>query len=103
VVATTVVAARIERGLTAVLGETEYLWELDQRWERLTELEQVDFSLEWDHLMASYLVELDELYWGGEMTPEQQVRYLGLLDKLKQASPIVERRNLYRPPVLLET
>ncbi len=100
--ATTDVERRIDRALCVLLGELEDQPDIAERWETWTELERVDYSLMWDHLMASYLLELDELYWSGEMTAEQQAGYSRLLSALKQAYPIIERLNLYRPPVVLE-
>ena len=68
----------------------------------MAELERVDFSPQWDHLMADYLTELDDYYWDDKMTPEEKERYRTLLCTLKDRMPIIERLNLYRPPVLLE-
>lgn len=96
------VRLRVELKLRALLGSLDDLAEVAATWDSLSELDQVDFSLQWDHLMADYLTELDEYYWGGEMTPEQQEHYRELLCKLKEALPLIERLNLYRPPVLLE-
>ena len=66
------------------------------------ELKRVDFSLQWDHLMADYLTELDDYYWDDKMSPEEKEHYRELLCTLKDRMPIIERLNLYRPPVLLE-
>ncbi|MGH2355515.1 MAG: hypothetical protein ACRDI2_19155 [Chloroflexota bacterium] len=102
-VATTAVTARVERSLRAVRGELEDLPKVAEQWTSWTDLDRVDFSLEWDHLMADYLTELDEVYRGGQMTADQQACYRALVRQLKDAQPLVERLQLYPPPVSLDT
>lgn len=51
--------------------------------------------------MADYLVELDGHFRTNRMEPAQQLRYTELLRKLRDTLPIIERRRLYCPPVLL--
>ncbi|MBI3979721.1 MAG: hypothetical protein HY331_16190 [Chloroflexi bacterium] len=99
---TTRIDKRIERSLHAVTAETDDLPTVAAEWASLSDGERAAVSLDWDHLMADYLTELDEYYRSGEMTLIQQVRYRELLRKLKEALPIITRLNFYPPPVSLE-
>jgi len=71
-------------------------------WETLAGWNRASISLDWDHLMADYLAELDEYAHHGQMSLDQQVRYQALLRALQAVLPIIERLNFYRPPVALE-
>lgn len=101
-VATTNVGIRIERSLRALLGEVEELPETARGWASLADLDRASFSLEWDHLMADYLTELDDSFRAGSMTSDQQARFHNLLERLKAALPIVDRLGLYHPPISLD-
>lgn len=100
--AQTGVAARVEAFLDVVLAETRELPTVQEEWEMLPDGNRASFSLEWDHLMADYLTELHRHYCAGQMMPDQQQRYRTLLRELRVALPIIERLNLYRPPVPLD-
>ncbi len=100
---TPVMRNRVERRLDLLLAEVEELPATAADWDQLEEWEQASISLEWSHLMADYLTQLDSRYRAGEMAPDQQARYQDLLCKLREQFPIVERLNLYRPPVSLAT
>ena len=52
--------------------------------------------------MADYLTELDGYYRAGDLTAEQQARYLELLQKLKARLSIIHHLNLYPPTVPLD-
>jgi hypothetical protein len=52
--------------------------------------------------MGSYLILLDRYHANGEMAEEQNRRYYALRGCLRTALPLIERLNLYRPPVALE-
>lgn len=93
---------RIERSLNVVFAELDDLPELVEEWEIMPVGERVSWSLEWDHAMGTYLTRLDHYFCLGEMSPAQQARYRDLLCRLKAALPLIERRNLYRPPVPLD-
>ncbi len=69
---------------------------------RAEESEQVSLSLDWAHLMADYLTELDEYFRGGQLTRDQEERYRSLLGKLKDVRPIIQQLRLYPPPVALD-
>ncbi len=101
-VATAKIASRISRYLQAILANVEDLPVLAKEWEMLPDGERASDALQWDHLMADYLTELDEHYRAGRMTSPQQACYQDLLSKLKEAIPIIQKLNLYRPPVPLE-
>lgn len=99
---TTRINSRIETGLHALIAEVDWLPNTADEWETLSDTEQVSISLDWDHLIATYLTELDEFYHAGKMTAEQRERYHLLLHKLRDAQPIFERLNLYRPTISLD-
>jgi hypothetical protein len=101
-VATATIRERIDARLRAVAGQLSELAEIAADWDTLADLERVDFSLEWDHLMADYLTLLDEWYWAGRMSAGQQTCYRDLLQDLRMVMPIIDRLGLYRPSVLLE-
>ena len=67
----TAVAARIERSLHAVLAEVRALAGTAEEWDTLPDGERAAIALDWDHLLADYLTELDRLCRAGEMTAEQ--------------------------------
>lgn len=90
---------RIAIGLDALIASVEDLPEIVEEWKQLAEGERVSWSLDWAHLMADYLTELHEYYRADQMALNQRARYLDLLRKLKEAMPLIERLNLYRPPV----
>ncbi len=96
-VATPAVAARIERSLRSLLAEVEDLPSLAVDWGQLPESERASIALDWDHLLASYLTELNHAYRAGEMTAEQRVRYQTLLRKLRDAGPLMARLDFPRP------
>jgi hypothetical protein len=92
---------RIDISLDALLANTADLPEVAEEWQALADGERAAWSLDWDHLMADYLTELDGQYRGGQMTAKQRTRYRTLLDGLRAALPLIERLDLYRPPVSL--
>lgn len=99
--ATAAVATRVNHFLDALVANVGDLPALAEEWEALPEGDRVSTALHWDHLMADYLVELDEYYRRGEMTSDQQARYRELLAKLKDAAPLIRQLKLYPPPVPL--
>lgn len=102
-VAPVVVAHRIEIAMKSVGLMLCDLPEIAEEWPQLRSGEQASLSLDWDHLIASYLSELDEHYRSGNMTTEEQARYGSLLQKLNDAIPIIERLDFMRPTVSLQT
>ena len=99
---TTEISGRVERSLGALLAEVEDLPNVSAEWDQWTEGNRVSYSLDWDHLMADYLTELDGHHRAGDLTPDQQARYLELLQKLKATLPIIHHLNLYPPTVPLD-
>ncbi|MBA2447187.1 MAG: hypothetical protein H0V51_04080 [Chloroflexi bacterium] len=101
-VATSNVALRIEQGLGALIAEVNDLPNLAKEWEELPDWNRASISLDWDHLLADYLTELERVYRGGAMTPDQQARYRELRCKIRAALPLFERLRFLPIPVPLE-
>ncbi|MGH2354419.1 MAG: hypothetical protein ACRDI2_25290 [Chloroflexota bacterium] len=100
-VTTATVVERIESGLSAVSAEVLDLPNVAGEWDVLPDGNRTSIAVDWAHLMADYLPELDAYYRSGEMMPDQQRRYRELLEQLKGALPVIRRLDLYRPPVPL--
>ncbi len=98
----TEVIERAERDLDVIHGFVDDLPDLMEEWETLEESDRTSTSLDWDHLMADYLVELEEYYNAGQLTDEQRSSYREILCKLQEVMPIIEKLKWYRPPVSLE-
>ena len=101
-VTTPAVVRRLDRDLASLKSFLDDFPILLDQWDDLEEGPRVTLSLEWDHLMADYLTELDEFYRAGHMTPEQIDQYRDLLSQLKESLPLVDRLSFWRPPVSLE-
>ena len=99
---TTDVTNRLDRSLHVLLAEVEDLPRVASEWHERPEWEQVSFSLDWDHLMASYLIELQEAHLSGDMSDSQGEQYRGLLRELKSAMPLIARLQLYPPTIDLD-
>lgn len=99
--ATTAVAEHIDSGLRVLLADVDDLSNVAAEWDDWPDGERASFCLRWDHLMATYLTELDQRYRSGEMDDGQRAAYQALLRKLDRALPLVEQLNLYRPPMSL--
>ncbi len=98
----TEVIQRVERDLDVIHSFVADLPALLEEWETLEEWDRTSTSLDWDHMMADYLVELEEYYNAGQLTNEQRDSYRELLCKLQEVIPIIEKLNWYQPPVSLE-
>ena len=98
----TEINSRVETGLYALIAELDWLPNTVAEWDEMSDGEQVSISLDWDHLIADYLTELDEFYRADVMTMNQRERYHILLQKLRDAQPLFEQLNLYRPTVSLD-
>ncbi len=101
-VAPAAITARIERSLTALLAEVNDLATVGAEWQSLPEWNQASIALDWSHLMADYLTELDNFYRSDAMTADQQARFNVLRGQLTTSLPIIARLNLYRPPIPLD-
>lgn len=99
---TTEVAERINRSLYALIAEVDWLPHAEAEWASFSDLDRASFSLDWDHLLADYLTELDECYRSGAMSEEQRASYRSLLCKFEDALPLFERLNLLPIPVSLK-
>ena len=93
---------RIAIGLESLRLTLAELPEVAGEWARLPDGEWASWSLDWDQLMATYLPLLERSYRSGAMTPDQQARYREILRQLKEALPLIQRLQLYPPPVPLE-
>ncbi len=96
-VASSKTESKIAAGLKVLCADVGDLETLDAEWETLDEAEQVSWSLDWDHVMGTYLPLVDEAYRQGRMTPDQVGAYREVLGRLRAALPILERLNLSRP------
>jgi Xaa-Pro aminopeptidase len=99
----TTVATRIDRSLHAMLAEVRALAGTAEEWDTLSDAERAAIALDWDHLLADYLTELDRFFQAGEMTAEQQQHYQALLQQLREALPIFDRLGLLPLPSMLTT
>jgi hypothetical protein len=88
---------RIERQLDALLAEVRDLPALAEDWNDLNEGARVSQSLDWDHLMADYLAELDDHWHLGAMNAMQAQRFHELLLEIERALPIIDRLHFSRP------
>ena len=94
---------RLEIALHALESGLGDLPELAEEWDQLADGERASCSLDWDHLMGTYLIIVNRHYRSGDMAPDQRCRYERLVGELKKALPLIERLKLYPPPVPLET
>ena|SRR5581483_1445390 len=94
------ITSRITHHLDALHANVDDLPKLAAEWAELPQEVQVTLSLQWAHLMADYLTELDEHYRSGAMPDGQRERYVALLEKLRAKHSIVEQLRLYPPPVV---
>ncbi len=99
----TAVATRIDRSLHALLTEVRALASTAEEWDTLSDGERAAIALDWDHLLADYLTELERRCRSGEMTAEQQERYQELLQQLREALPIFKRLGFLPLPITLTT
>ena len=94
-------AGRIERSLSALRAEVDWLPNRIAEWDTTSESERISVSLDWDHLLCDYLTELDVSYAVGDMTEAQQNRYLMLLRSLRDALPLFARIGIWPPTIPL--
>lgn len=96
------IASLVENKTEQVLLFTRDLREMHDEWETLADGERASLGLEWAHLMADYLTVVEEHYAAGALDEHQGRRYQELKGELKEALPIIQALNFYRPPVSLE-
>ena len=99
--APTRVAARIDSYLFALLAEIADLPNVTAEWDSLSPAARASVSLDWDHLLADYLPELETHYHAAAMTAEQRERYGELRRQLQAALPLFERLGWLPIPVPL--
>ena len=90
-------AARADGMLSAVRLTNRDLPEILEEWDDLADGERASLSLDWDHLMGSYLAELEEYRRAGVLSEEQERAYERLRGELEENFPVIERLNFYRP------
>ena len=101
-VTTTEIALRAERDLLALLTEIDDLSAVAEEWPATLDGERASIALDCDHLMATYLKELNGYWRAGQLSAEQEARYAVVRRKLREAMPLIERLDFYRPPVPLD-
>jgi hypothetical protein len=95
------VSARIDRSLSALSAELADLPTLAAEWDTLTDANRASVALDWDHLLADYLAELEDHYRADAMSPGQRETYRDLRRKLAAARPTLARLRFWPLPVPL--
>ncbi|MBX6772329.1 MAG: hypothetical protein IRY83_11430 [Chloroflexi bacterium] len=98
----TTVAQAIERDLHRLRVEIEDLPTLAEEWADAQDSVRYDAELTWHSVMVGLRERLDPAYRSGQMTPKQAERYRALLQKLREALPIIARLGFLTPHVPLE-
>lgn len=93
----TAIGSRVDHFLHAIWAELDDLPHTLQQWPTREDWQRAEFALEWPHLMADYLADLEEHCQSGAMSEPQRARYRELLVRLQAAMPIIERLDLRRP------
>lgn len=92
---------RISQKIDFLLYAVKDLHEIAAEWDKASDQDRVADSLYWDQYMGTYLVELEDLAKAGKLSGQQRERYAQLKSKLREAMPLIEELNFYRPPVEL--
>jgi hypothetical protein len=93
----------IERDLDMLFAATGALRELASDPEKAQDGSKIyDFNVRWGMLMSGRLIRLEHYHRAGELTEEQERRYLELRCELKDAMPMIESLGVSRPTVPLE-
>lgn len=82
-------------------AELDFLPELAEQWESESIHTRLDYMLEWDELMDRLTI-LDQAYRSDIMTPAQQDQFDALLRKFRALHPVIQRLELYVPPIAVE-
>jgi hypothetical protein len=91
---TSTVATHIDHRLDALLAELADLPNVAREWSTLSETTRASVELDWDHLLADYLPELQCYHRTGDMSAEQGARYQQMLDLLRQSSTTLTQLGL---------
>ena len=97
--ATAATLRKVDVNLLELEAETDFLPELVEEWNDMSESSQASWVLEWMNLLDG-LNFLTQAHSCGDMTPAQQARYETLMVKLKESAPILKRLELSLPKVL---
>jgi hypothetical protein len=90
---------RIEIGLELIDRALDDLPDVARDWLALDDSERASWSLDWDHLIGTYLRLLTEYDRTEALTSDQRRRYCALIARLKEAAPLIDQLQLYPPPV----
>ncbi len=89
---------RIDLKLSAIAAEIDNLLAIEEEWPHMLDDHQAAFLLEWDESVTR-MESLDRAFRSYQMNSTQQTHYRGLLHKLAEAMPTVERLGLARPQI----
>jgi len=67
-------------------------------WEQMDEVERASWSLDWDQVIASDLLVLEQAFHANQMNVKQQKQYAALLAILADFMPLISRLSLSPPP-----
>ena len=88
-------AGRVDGLLRSISAEVEYLPDLEEGWGEMDDNQRIAASYDWDLVvMGDLLVGLERRHQAGELSEEQEERYVELKAELKAALPSVERLGL---------
>jgi hypothetical protein len=84
-----------------LFAEVNDLPSVAAEWNALPAPTRASVALDWDHLLADYLVELEEHRRAGALSAAQAERYEELRHRLQTALPIIRRLGFAPVPVPL--
>lgn len=101
---TTEVKEKLDLALNALAGELTDLPSIleDEQSGELSSIERDVRAMEWGQVMGTLRTILYPAYRSGQMTPEQATRYRLLLQRLKEAMPVIERLGFAKPSISLD-
>lgn len=99
----TKIRSRAARDLDAISAGIEDLLNYAEEPDVFPKHELSYLALDWDHLMADYLAELEDYYQAGELGDQQTRRYERLKTDLKEILPFIEQLDLRWPAEFLNS
>lgn len=96
------ITERIDGDIEAIEDMVAELNDVARDWAELPESVLVAWCLDWDQAMGTILPSLAQASAESNMSSAQRARYQAVLVQLRRAMPIVERLDLYRPPVPID-
>ena len=94
---------RAETGLGELRTALGDLRDVGADWHAMIGAERASWSADWDQLMTTYLPLLERHARANRLPAGQLNRYREVLAALRDALPTIERLDLCRPPVPLES